>query len=722
MKFRLTYSEIYGIIYNNQLSYGGNSVKRILCILCVVILCVPALTACPEKAVMRSVTSSNAPEAINFLSSKGIDTSSLIVGDSSLASSYDVDLSDFEDDGYVICSIEGQTAIFGKTESGLDRAVRDYSKHSHEAQYTTVCGEGYRVKRLTISGRDISEYEILIPSDSDECVTFAASELSSFIKDACGVALPIVTESSSNNLIELIPAQDSGSELGEEGFSVSVTNGRVSVNGGNVRGCLYGVYDILEDLIGYRFLTAWETYLYPSEHVDIPEGYTNTETPALDYRCIYDHSVNYTYSKGSFVSSPEFNARRKSNSEFANEAKYGYYGLKNAHHGMSVYIKSVPDARQPCLYDNNLFDECVENILEYLDAQNKLGNIGTKVKCVDLGENDNSNFCPCRKCMNMTAVYGSRAGCFVDFTNRVTEEINVSYPDMIVGMFAYWGAIIPPKNIEIHKNVQVCYVIYGFCQQHPLDGSECGNYTFQEGLNNKVHKEYLKKWQELTPRVHVWFYTVDFWRSLAPFMNIDDYRADFEYLADTGIVGVFCQNGQSQLSFDDLNVYLESIVAWDPYITDEEFDGYVREFMELYYGDGWEALYEYLMLGCRKKDSLYCNEHDIYDYIGENYDYFKMLFQYAADNCNTATQADRIERLSIHMHFQAIASLYEDKYVNGTEEERAEISRVYRWIYDELIKYKIVRMGLESERWLKDMPFNENVSPLDWMAGETMPK
>lgn len=693
--------------------------KRIFCIICACILCIPVMTSCTQSSLVKSSSSSDVASAVDFLKSKGVDTSSVIIGDATLAQSYNIDMSDFEDDGYIIRAIEGKTAILGRSAKGLDRAVRDYAKHSDNPQYTSVYGEGYRIKNLTVSGIPIAEYVILIPANADECVRFAASELSDFIRQACGVTLPIVTEASSAKVFELIPAQNSDTELGEEGFSVSVASGKVSINGGNLRGCLYGVYDILEELIGYRFLTAWETYLYPNENVDIPDGYTNKETPALDYRCIYDHPVRYTYANGSFVSSPEFNARRKSNSQFANEAKFGYSGLKNAHHGMSVYIKSVPDAIQPCLYNDSIFYECVDNILDYLDAQNELGNIGTKVKCVDLGENDNDGFCNCKNCVKMARQYGSRAGCFADFTNRVTEEINTKYPDMIVGMFAYWGAIIPPKNIEIHKNVQVCYVMYGFCQQHPLDGSQCGDFTFQEGLNNKVHKEYLKKWQELTPRVHVWFYTVDFWRGLMPFMNVDDYRADFEYLADTGIAGVFCQNGQSQLSFDDLNVYLESVVAWNPYITDEEFDSYVREFMRLYYGDGWEALYEYLMLGCRQKDSLYCNEQDIYDYIGENYDYFKFLFDYAANNCNTAEQADRIERLSIHMHFQAIASLYEDKYVNGSEEERAEIARVYRWVYDELGKYKIVRIGLESGLWLKDMPFNKDIHPLDWMAGKS---
>ena len=42
---------------------------------------------------------------------------------------YGIDMSDFEDDGYIIRNIGTETLIFGKTDSGLDRAVRKYAKN-----------------------------------------------------------------------------------------------------------------------------------------------------------------------------------------------------------------------------------------------------------------------------------------------------------------------------------------------------------------------------------------------------------------------------------------------------------------------------------------------------------------------------------------------------------------------------------------------------------------
>lgn len=146
--------------------------KRILCVLCAFVLCAPIMVSCSESSYRQNASSSNA-DAVDFLKSKGVDTASLIIGDSELAASYDIDMSDFEEDGYIIRTFDGKTAILGKSASGVDRAVRDYAKHSDTPQYTAVCGEGYRIKNLTVSGNSVGEYEILIPVNADESVRFA---------------------------------------------------------------------------------------------------------------------------------------------------------------------------------------------------------------------------------------------------------------------------------------------------------------------------------------------------------------------------------------------------------------------------------------------------------------------------------------------------------------------------------------------------------------------
>ena len=688
--------------------------KRIISLALASILAASAVSCAAPTA--PASTSSDISASVAFLSDRVADTSDIIVGDADKAASLGIDMTDFEDSGYTIRKKDGQTAILGKTADGVDRAVRDFVKHQSDADYEVTVGEGYRVKRLTVAGNDIAEYVIVLPADVTargqyhECVEYAATELRDYIKQACGAQLAIVTEAPADGKgIFLIPENTADSDLGDDGFETTVSGGKMTIRGGFVRGCLYGVYDFLEDIVGYRFLTAWDTYLYEADSVDIPDGYHNTEIPVLQYREVYDNSCSYTYRRGSFTSSPEFAARRKSNSSYTNQAKLGWMGLPNPTHGMSTYVLSVPDSQQPCLTDEVIFEECVENIGAYLKRMDEAGMIGKSVKQVNLGENDNPNFCYCKNCKAAWKKYGgTQSGLFVDFTSRVAEYFEDEYPTVRFGMFAYWGAIIPPKNIEAHKNIYLTYVMYGFDQKHPLDGSKCDpEITYQEGLNHFVHSEYIEGWRPIVhDQMYLWFYTVDFWRGLLPFMNVDDYCADFRWIAEKDFYGVFCQNGQSQLTFDELYVYLESLLEWDPYMTDEEFDAKMREFMELFYGDGWLALYNYLMEGCEVKNRLRCNETDPIEWQAEYYEDHKAAFAYASDNANSAIQADRIERLSLHMHYQALCGMYQDKYVNGTDAEKEELQTLWYWIRDELKKYKVGKLGLEAGKYFDDINFD----------------
>lgn len=60
---------------------------------------------------------------------------------------------------------------------------------------------------------------------------------------------------------------------------------------------MYGVYELLERYIGWRFFYNKQTddyfteaaeedlyYLYDSEHVDIPAGLSDTQLPSFTYR------------------------------------------------------------------------------------------------------------------------------------------------------------------------------------------------------------------------------------------------------------------------------------------------------------------------------------------------------------------------------------------------------------------------------------------------------
>ncbi|MBQ7712921.1 MAG: hypothetical protein IJT69_03790, partial [Clostridia bacterium] len=64
-------------------------------------------------------------------------------------------------------------------------------------------------------------------------------------------------------------------------------DGTLAINGGIWRGELYGVWDFLEEDIGWRFLGAAfipsdkREYLYESDYLDITSAIDRTETPDI---------------------------------------------------------------------------------------------------------------------------------------------------------------------------------------------------------------------------------------------------------------------------------------------------------------------------------------------------------------------------------------------------------------------------------------------------------
>ena len=144
---------------------------------------------------------------------------------------YGIDMSDFESDGYILREMGGEVLIFGASADGLDRAVRKYAKAAEAgatAELDEVYHEGYRIEKLTVAGRDISEYTIYYPSENNENMLFAVSELQRLVKKACGAELAAVEGAPSGAAPE--PVADEGDELLPAAIDVVMETGQASVS------------------------------------------------------------------------------------------------------------------------------------------------------------------------------------------------------------------------------------------------------------------------------------------------------------------------------------------------------------------------------------------------------------------------------------------------------------------------------------------------------------
>ena len=145
-------------------------------------VCIAALL-CAVSCAAPARRSASSSDAVERYASRLPDGAVVLVGDEAAARA-NVDLSALSDDGYIIRREGGRLTVAAKTEHSLDLASRRYQRcyAATDADVDVTCGEGRRVKSITLAGYDVSEYAIVYPTGLgygvwDETYAYAAERL-----------------------------------------------------------------------------------------------------------------------------------------------------------------------------------------------------------------------------------------------------------------------------------------------------------------------------------------------------------------------------------------------------------------------------------------------------------------------------------------------------------------------------------------------------------------
>ncbi len=554
---------------------------------------------------------------------------------------------------------------------------------------------GKNVDKIMIAGRDISEFEIVIPDDCTDNVEFAAEELSEYIERACGVYLSVTNEKSDGPAF--IYAVD-GENLGDEGVDIAIEDGNVYITGGALRGCMYATYEFLERYIGYVFINDKSEYIYKNQIVNIDEGANYRYVPS-----IVDRGSRTASAESATTAVKWKNSSTKCSSGIA-ASKYGGGIETGSVHTIGDYTYCPNDA-YICYTNNAIRTEVIEGVLEKIENAKKKGRA---IERVIVGPMDNPGCCACRNCNKITKAEGSYMGAQLTFVNVIAEAVAEKYSDVNIMTTAYWLARKPPKTVEPLENVEIMYCWAG-CNNHLFDGSQC----YEEGngywSSNIRDSEWLEKWTTLSDRVWVWLYCGSYYWSFAQPTMLDYMRENLAYLADKGIYGIYCEGEYGYpdsfgdgYSFDLLTMYMFSKCSWNPLMSVEEFDSYVDEFLYFYYGKGYENIRRYLEINAEATDAIdacWCNNYDIlfdaldFDYLKEHSEEMITLIDEALSMCETDSERENLEHLAACVYWQALAVTYESDYENGTEEERELYSqryqRMYSWIAEHDMTHRV---------------------------------
>ena len=726
--------------------------KKLISLALAAILFTAALDGCasvePKRAIDVNITltSSDAADAAAWLCARlGAIPGKLVIGTD--ASAYGIDLSAREADGYIIRDIGGETLIFARNGNGLDRGARRYAKavEAGESAIDVTYHEGYRVKRLTVAGNDISEYAIVRSDDASECMIFACTELADHIKLSCGAQLPQFTESgyaaAESKPAHRIVFTEGNKALGDEGYTICVDDaGDLHIDGGVWRGCMYGVYDLLEDDIGWRFV-GWDyipkdkcKFLYEAEHIDLTSAINRTEIPAIPIRGGVGDVIN------------------RNDNFTLGIAEYGGYGFAiRSCHGMQndhsiifsgeyegLYPGYTTGGVQPCFTREDIIEAVEHYAVEFVRTRLEAGQqIGKEIHCVDIAQCDTPStaFCKCKRCTKVFHEEGSNAGAYLRMANRVCALLDEKYRDgekrVYCSCLAYCGTDICPKITRPADNLYVafCFYVgegYGACGNHCLSGEDCE----PTGITNKIPAERFEGWLKVTdPKmIQIWYYPLNAYNICYNAPVYTTILKNIQYLASKGI-GNFhlCSGWVSNGNVNDmLSRYLASHFAWDPTYTEEEALELMREWFNNVYGEAGDLLFELTMLsehagdlaGCWCSFANWTNDRVDYGFIAKYGDEILETCKKCVALADDKESEELIERYTAGFMYLVLISRYDELYINGDQTERAALTEEYRAVWERFRKYNLATFtDLNNYGHVPEI-FDPDVDPRLWMDYE----
>lgn len=449
---------------------------------------------------------------------------------------------------------------------------------------TEMKWEGAHVKKLTIDGVDVSEYKVVYDSAAAKSVLKRAkNDFISYIQTATGITLDEAEEKSGHEICLGVTDRDTEKiraereKLINNGYLICFDNGRLYITGSTETGTLYGVYSFLEDYVGCRFYSStYETVKF-AKSIDIPADTIKSFSPKLIYRDPYWFDT-FT---------PAFAAKLKINGA-VNRNMSGY---SDSYTYAGPFVHSLPYLAdtdkapnvQPCLTDPAVYEKVLKNVRKYLKEN-------PKAKIVSVSQNDsypNGLGCQCENCKKIDEEEGTPMGSLLTFVNRIANDIKDEYPDVYVDTLAYRYTRKAPKNIKPEDNVIIRLCSIECCFSHPLD-SDCEA--------NKAFTEDIEAWSKICKNLFVWDYTTDFMYYVNPFPNLNVLYDNVRYFTSHNVIGLFEQGNYQSVSgeFGELRAYLLAKLLWNPDMSREEYYGYMDDFLQGYYGDGWQYIREYI--------------------------------------------------------------------------------------------------------------------------------
>ncbi len=553
---------------------------------------------------------------------------------------------------------------------------------------TDIVPDGvHNVGRVDLYTVELSNYRIVIAKDAGEHVVSAAQALAYYVDKACGYVLEIVTDDTPAEEYEIMvgPSNRDTDEvvarrnaLQNDGITYYVSDQKLYLGSCSEQGTEYAVYHFLEDWLGCRFYTNEYEVIHEASYIRIPKD--------LDYS--YSSPLCYRKTDWEIQGTPL-------------GTKLGLNGDTNIADTIVCSCHSLgwlsetgnATSAQPCLSDESVYQTVLKNVKNVI-AENP------GVRIISVTQNDSKKYCTCEQCTAL-AEQENQSGVLLTFINRLADEIAQEHPEVKILTFAYQYTRKPPVTIKPADNVIIYLCSIECCFSHALNDPDCPE--------NVDFCADIEAWSQIAKQLFIWDYTTNYAHYLAPFPNLMVLRANAAFLTDKGATGIYEEGDYQQAEngeFSRLRAYLLAKVLWNPYMTEQEYDALLTDFLRDYYGAGYTYVYEYVKQTSQKVTDIHLNiyfHNVLYDALSNPDRGSKFLYQTADGDFDTdfvaamgelwAKAIDSAES-DVHRAHCVTSSLQQkymellaDRWINATDNNDLE-GALFQAYYDNGVLYK----------------------------------
>ncbi len=486
----------------------------------------------------------------------------------------------------------------------------------------------------------VSDYSILIRDDANDYEVFAAEELSQNLLKATGNSIPIVTKKQLKNKERVISLGHtslwdekvgltlSRSDIIDSGYYIKTVESNVYISCPdytNSVGVVNGVYDFLNDTIGYKFYAKDEIAYNMTKDIPLLNYKGETVNPSFEMRMLRNADLrddSLTVMRYRMVYPSETFGMvtwgHGQASQYIHPDHACTCGLPGCGRGIT-YQEHHPDWFTD--YGTNKMQLCwsageelervaAEKFIEYFQLY-------PDAEYFMFGQEDNINTCKCDRCVKAMQEYAyNPGGLQVVFTNNIIKRANAwleaNEPGRKVKyiIYAYYGAE-PAPVVERNGKLEAfsdkviphedLYIFYA-----PI-GANFG-YQIDTGINADTYKN-LSDWSVIADgQIIMYLYDINFRHYLVNFNNFNTAKGMYETCKELGVACMTSQAADSYTAcFQEMRSYVESSLMWDLSLS---YDDLVAEFMDAYFKDASDYIHEYYKI-IRDRYTYYQNIEDV---------------------------------------------------------------------------------------------------------------